>query len=65
MVKRRTLEEIRAQRDPEEFKRELETLGQMKDEDIDFSDIPELTAEQIRGGVRGMFYNKLFDRKPK
>ena len=32
----------------EEQKAELEALKNMRDEDIDFSDIPELTDEQLK-----------------
>ena len=32
----------------EEQKAELEALRNMRDEDIDFSDIPELTDEQLK-----------------
>jgi uncharacterized protein (DUF4415 family) len=35
---------------------ELNALKNMKDEDIDLSDIPELTDEDWVGGVRGKFY---------
>ena len=39
-----------------EIARQLRYLDQLKDEDIDTSDIPELTPEQLRGGIRGLFY---------
>ena len=32
----------------EEEKKQMEKLKNMKDEDIDFSDIPELTEEQLK-----------------
>lgn len=34
----------------------------MKDEDIDFSDIPEVTDEQWSRVVRGKFYRPLLER---
>ena len=37
-------------------KEQLETLANMKDEDIDTSDIPELTEEFWKNAVRGKFY---------
>jgi len=37
-------------------KKNLETLANMKDEDIDTSDIPELTEEFWKNAVRGKFY---------
>jgi uncharacterized protein (DUF4415 family) len=37
-------------------KENLEKLAQMKDEDIDTSDIPELTEEFWKNAVRGKFY---------
>ena len=36
--------------------RELAALARMPDDKIDLSDIPELTREQFRAGVRGRFY---------
>ena len=36
-------------------KKELEALGAMPDEKIDFSDIPEVTDKQWAGAVRGLF----------
>jgi uncharacterized protein (DUF4415 family) len=36
-----------------EQKKQLETLANMKDEDIDTSDIPELTEEFWKNAVRG------------
>lgn len=35
---------------------DLARLGAMTDEDIDFSDIPEMTDEQWSRSVRGKFY---------
>jgi uncharacterized protein (DUF4415 family) len=37
----------------EEQKRQLENLDKIKDEDIDFSDIPELTEKFWKNAVRG------------
>jgi predicted DNA binding CopG/RHH family protein len=34
---------------------ELEAIAALPDDQIDFSDIPELTEEQSKQGVRGMF----------
>jgi uncharacterized protein (DUF4415 family) len=34
----------------------LEALAARPDSEIDFSDAPELTAEQWKGGIRGSFY---------
>ena len=42
--------------------RELEALAAMPDDQIDTSDIPELTAEQMRSAVRGLFYRPI--KKP-
>jgi uncharacterized protein (DUF4415 family) len=38
---------------------ELATLAAMSDDDIDFSDIPELTENDWEGAVRGKFYRPL------
>ena len=35
---------------------ELEALAARPDSEIDFSDAPELTAEQWKKGIRGAFY---------
>jgi len=35
---------------------ELKALAARPDSEIDFSDIPELTAEQWKKGIRGRFY---------
>jgi uncharacterized protein (DUF4415 family) len=43
----------------EERRKQLQAIAAIKDEDIDFSDIPELTVEQLRTGVRGMFYRPI------
>lgn len=43
-------------------KNELKRLLKMRDEDIDTSDIPELTEEQFRTGVRGLLYRPI--KKP-
>ncbi len=58
---RKTIEEIRASRDSEKVKRQLEALARTPDEDIDLSDIPEMTPEQFRRGVRGRFYRAVKD----
>jgi uncharacterized protein (DUF4415 family) len=42
-----------------ESRRKLRNIAEMKDEDIDTSDIPELTAEQFRRGLRGMLYRPI------
>jgi uncharacterized protein (DUF4415 family) len=42
--------------------RELQARAALPDDQIDTSDIPELTEEQMRGGVRGLFYRPL--KKP-
>ena len=39
-----------------DIERQLEALAAKSDDDIDTSDIPEITPEQFRSGVRGMFY---------
>jgi len=43
----------------EERRKHLRDIAAMKDEDIDTSDIPELTVEQLRTGVRGLFYRPI------
>ena len=45
------LEELTAQE-----KQELADLANLPDDSIDTSDLPELTAEQFRGAIRGQFY---------
>ena len=42
--------------------RELAALAALPDDQIDLSDIPEITEEQFRHGVRGLFYRPL--KKP-
>ena len=42
--------------------RELEALSALPDDQIDTSDIPELTEEQLRSAVRGLFYRPI--KKP-
>lgn len=42
--------------------RELEALAALPDDQIDTSDIPELTEEQLRSGIRGFFYRPV--KKP-
>ena len=39
--------------------REAERLAALPDDTIDFSDIPELTDEQMKTAVRGRFYRPL------
>ena len=46
----------------EQIQRELEALAQMPDEEIDFSDIPEVT--DWSGAIRGMFYHMNNRTKP-
>ena len=36
--------------------KELSALADLPDECVDTSDLPELTAEQFRGAIRGRFY---------
>lgn len=38
---------------------ELSVLATLHDEGIDYSDIPELTDEQLKNAVRGKFYRPL------
>lgn len=40
----------------EEAKLRLEALEAMKDEEIDTSDIPELTADWFKGAIKNPFY---------
>lgn len=40
----------------EEAKLRLEALEVMKDEDIDTSDIPEITADWFKGAIKNPFY---------
>jgi uncharacterized protein (DUF4415 family) len=40
----------------EKRRAELRALGARPDSEIDFSDIPVLTAEQWKKGIRGRFY---------
>ena len=42
--------------------RELRALAALPDDQIDLSDIPEITEEQFRHGARGLFYRPL--KKP-
>lgn len=46
----------------EERRKHLRNIAAIRDEDIDTSDIPELTIEQLRTGVRGLFYRPI--KKP-
>ena len=39
-----------------ERNKHLERIAKIKDENIDTSDIPELTEKQFKTGVRGRFY---------
>lgn len=41
---------------PEALRRELAALNSKPESEIDFSDIPEQTARDWRGAVRGRFY---------
>jgi uncharacterized protein (DUF4415 family) len=43
----------------EERQRQLDRMAAMPDEAIDTSDIPELTEEEFRRGVRGMLYRPI------
>ena len=43
----------------EERRRELAALAALPDDQIDLSDIPELTDEQWAGAVRGRFYRPI------
>ncbi|BCH68441.1 hypothetical protein RvVAT039_pl12740 (plasmid) [Agrobacterium vitis] len=38
---------------------ELSVLAKLPDDEIDFSDIPELTDEQLKNAVRGRFYRPI------
>ena len=40
----------------EERRAQLKALTERPDREIDFSDIPELTDEQLKNAVRGRFY---------
>jgi predicted DNA binding CopG/RHH family protein len=40
----------------EEQKKQLEAMAALPDDQIDLSDIPEMTEEQFKRGVRGMFH---------
>jgi uncharacterized protein (DUF4415 family) len=46
----------------ERHKDELAALDAMRDEDIDFSDIPEITDEQWSRAVRGKFYQPITEQ---
>ena len=43
----------------QEIELEIRAMPVMSDEDIDFSDIPETTAKDWEGAVRGKFYRPL------
>lgn len=45
-----------------EWQRELDALAAIPDKQIDLSDIPELTEEQLRRAIRGRFYRPV--KKP-
>ena len=45
-----------------ERQRALDRIAALPDDQIDLSDIPEVTEEQFRRGVRGLFYRPL--KKP-
>jgi uncharacterized protein (DUF4415 family) len=42
-----------------ERKTQLRALAAMNDKDVNTSDIPELTEEQLRSGVRGALYRPI------
>ncbi len=43
----------------EQRRKELESLAAIPDDQIDLSDIPEVTEEQLRSGVRGLYYRPI------
>lgn len=43
----------------EQRRRELEAVAAMADDQVDTSDIPELTYEQLQKGVRGRMYRPI------
>ncbi len=45
-----------------QIQRELDAVAAIPDDQIDLSDIPELTPEQMRRAVRGRFYRPI--KKP-
>lgn len=45
-----------------ERQRALDRIAALPDDQIDLSDIPEITEEQFRRGIRGLFYRPL--KKP-
>lgn len=45
-----------------EHQRQLDVIAAIPDDAIDTSDVPELTEEHFRRGVRGMFYRPI--KKP-
>lgn len=51
-----SLEGVRAHAKTPEYKASIKRLAAMKDEDIDYSDIPPLTDEQLAGMVRADQY---------
>jgi uncharacterized protein (DUF4415 family) len=53
---------MKKSRTSKEYGTDLERLDAMKDEDIDFSDIPEVTAEMF---ARGVVVPPLKDREPR
>ena len=51
----------RAKKYPKRMQDELRALGKIRDEDIDFSDIPEITDEEWRKATKyvGLFYRSV------
>jgi hypothetical protein len=49
---------------PEQRQKQLNRLAELPDSDIDTSDIPELTVEQLRQAVRGKKYEKTSRQTP-
>ena len=47
---------MKKNRTSEQRKAMIDRLANMRDEDIDTSDIPEISEERFRTAVRGMFY---------
>ena len=48
----------------EERRAQLRALAERPDSEIDFSDIPELTDEQLKNAVRGRFYRPSRNKSP-
>lgn len=53
---------MKKKRKDDAIDRELRALAALPDDQIDLSDIPEITEEQFRRGIRGLFYRPL--KKP-